>query len=221
MNLAEEAFNRLYPDKQINRKFFLKYSGNFKPYNANVKYSPTMINFNLSKSWRKIDKEIQIGLIQVLLVKVFKKKRKTLNIDMYDIFMKKLWTVAPKEKIDPLLLKSFDRVNLKYFNNLVEIPNLVWGSETLSKLGSYEYATDTIQISSLFKNQPEEFIDYIMHHEMIHKQMQYKSSGLRTMHHTAEFRLKEKSFDNSEKIENKIKSLIRSKKLKKSFFRFF
>ena len=214
MNLIQKAFTQLYPEKQLNKTSVLKYSDKFKPYNANVRYSLTNITFNLSKKWKTIDEEIKIGLLQYLLVKIYKQKRKTINIQMYDIFMKKLWTVAPRVGRDSDLMESFQRVNREYFDNLLEIPNLIWGNPTTTKLGSYEYATDIIKISSIFKNQPTEFLDYIMHHEMLHKKLQYKNSGIKTMHHTAEFRLKEKSFKNADQIERRLKYFLGKKKTK-------
>ena len=74
MNLPEQAFIQLFPDKEIEYKFSITYNNRFKPYNANVRYTRKNINFNLSKRWRKVSKEIQIGLIQSLLLKIFKKK---------------------------------------------------------------------------------------------------------------------------------------------------
>ena len=70
MNLAEEAYAELYPQKEIKFNFSLKYSRKFKPYNANVKLFGSSLIFNLSRDWKKISKEIQMGLIQELLAKI-------------------------------------------------------------------------------------------------------------------------------------------------------
>ena len=96
MNLAERAFMELYPGKEIEHYISLKYSGKFKAYNANVRMRGDNLVFNLSKSWRKISKEIQIGLIQSLFIKILKDKKKTTNMDLYDIFMKKVHLSVPK-----------------------------------------------------------------------------------------------------------------------------
>lgn len=217
MNLIEESFQRLYPEKNLGKQAILKYSGKFKPYNASVRYNPNQLTFNLSKDWRAVDQEIQIGLIQALLVKVFREKRKTVNIEIYNIFMKRLWTVAPKNRIDSVLMQSFDRVNKVYFNGFIEVPNLVWGAHTTTKLGCYEYSTDTISISSVFKDQPPEFVDYVMYHEMLHKKLQYKNTGMKTMHHTAEFKFRERQFRDSRGVEKKIQKLVKGKKIRSIF----
>jgi len=152
--MIKQAINELYDKFPYEIK--LKYSAKFKPYNANIKMHYDKIQLNLSKSWKTVSKEIQIGFIQELLLKILKNKLKPLktktdNTELYNIFIKKLHLGAPKTKIDPILEESFDTVNEKYFYNLIEKTNLVWGSPSTSKLGSYEYATDTITISSIFK----------------------------------------------------------------------
>ena len=75
-NIVEEAFQQLYPEKEIKYNISLKYSRKFKPYNANVKLYGNSLIFNLSKDWKKISKEIQIGLIQELMVKILKDKKR-------------------------------------------------------------------------------------------------------------------------------------------------
>ncbi len=206
--LVEEAFNSLHPESS-GCTFSLKYSAKFNPYNANVRLKGSSIEFNLSKKWKTVSREIQIGLIQSLLVKILKSKvrlKNTTNIDMYNIFIKKVHISVPKTKSDPVLSQSFDRVNERYFYGLIEKPNLEWHS-SINKLGSYEYGSDTISISRILHGKETELLDYIVYHEMLHKKQKFESRGLRNYHHTPEFRRKEKEFDNQKEIENKIKAL--------------
>ena len=220
MNLIQEAFQKLYSDKQLNYSVSIKYSGRFKPYNANVQINKFTrhLQFNLSKKWREVSREIKIGLIQSLLIKIFKQKASTINIDLYSSFIKNLHIAIPKTSSDPILLDSFNRVNHSYFFNLIEQPNLKWGSVSATKLGSYEYQTDTITISSLFKETEQELLDYIIYHELLHKKHKFKTSGTRSYHHTAKFKKDEKQFKNSEEIEKKLKNLCRKIKIKRVFF---
>jgi|TARA_B100001971_G_C18237960_1_gene568687 predicted SprT family Zn-dependent metalloprotease len=208
MNIAEQAYNGLYPERELNHNISLKYSGKFKSYNANVRMYGRNLTFNLSKSWRKVSKEIQMGLIQSLMLKIFKDKKKTMNIDLYEIFMKKVHMSVPKTKSEPELEESFNRVNDGFFYGLIETPNLVWGNFSRSKLGSYEYGTDTISISRVFKEDRQDILDYIMYHEVLHKKHKFYTKNGRSYHHTAEFRRKEKEFPNSAGIEKSIKSLM-------------
>ena len=82
MNLVEESFKRLYPEKEFNYEVKIKYSGKFQPFNANVRFSSNRITLNLSKQWRTVDSEIKIGLIQEMLIKLFKSKKNTKNMEM-------------------------------------------------------------------------------------------------------------------------------------------
>lgn len=214
MKLVEQAFIELFPKKDLeNYRFKIKYTDKFKPYNANVRYTKSSLQFNLSKKWRKISKEIQIGLVQGLMLRIFKEKKTTTNIDLYNSFMKNLHISIPKINNDPILEKSFDKVNEKYFFGLVEKPNLTW-HDSIRRLGSYEYGTDTISMSKVLVPD-KSLLDYVMYHEMLHKKHKFHCKSGRTHHHTKEFREMEREFDNSKEMEERIKSLVRPKARKR------
>lgn len=219
MKLVEQAFAQLFPEKNpLDYELKIKYHNKFKPYNANVRYLGNKIQFNLSKKWRTVSKEIQMGLIQELLLKIFKTKKKTTNIDLYNIFMKNIHIAIPKTKTNPILEDSFNRVNEKYFYGLIEISNLVWGSASLRKLGSYEYGSDTITISRIFEDN-HGLLDYIMYHEILHKKHKFQNKNGRNYHHTNKFKTDERRFKNSKEMEKEISRLI-SKKGLRHFFNF-
>jgi len=215
MNLAEEAFKELYLDQYEDREFIITYSGKFKKLNANVKYNQTKIHFSLSKDWLEYSEDIRKGLIQNLLIKVFKHEyTKTLELDLYEKFLNNLGRYAKVDNNDPILEESYNRINKKYFSDSMDKPNLVWGQDAFRKLGHYEYASNTILVSSIFKKEPE-LLDYIMYHEVLHKVLKFKQSGTKNYHHTAEFRRKEKEFENSDLMEKRIKEIIASRQRKK------
>ena len=213
MGLIKDAFTKLYPDKTFNYNSKVKYSAKFNDYNANVKYGADSLNFNLSKKWKGVSKEIQIGLIQSLLNRVFKTKINTTNIDLYNIFLKRVHYTVEKIHSDPILEESFDRVNEKYFYDFIEKPNLKFGKDSFSKLGSYEYGSDTIVISNIFKDSPE-LLDYVMYHELLHKKHKFHNKNGRSYHHTSEFKQKEKEFEDPE-IEKKLEFFLTKHRLKK------
>jgi len=215
MSLIKEAFVRLYPDKDFNFNSKVKYSAKFNDYNANVKYTANSLNFNLSRKWKGISKEIQIGLLQSLLNRVFKTKVKTTNIDLYNIFIKRVHYIIEKTESHPILEESFNRVNEKYFYGMIEKPNLKFGKNSFSKLGSYEYGSDTIVISSIFKEQ-RKLLDYIMYHELLHKKHKFYSKNGRSYHHTKEFKKKEKEFEDPE-IEKKLELFLAKHKIRSIF----
>lgn len=220
MDIIEQAFKRLYPDKDFPYSAKIRYSGKFKEYNANIRLCNDMLELRLSKSWRHINKEIKIGLVQSLLLKIFKDKKDTTNTDIYNFFIKKLHISAPKTGSHPILEDSFNRVNERYFYGILEQPNLCWGCNSIRKLGSYEYQTDTITISRIFEGEDPELLDYVMYHELLHKKHKFRHKNGRNYHHTRLFRQAEKQFENAGMIESKIK-LLTSKHPKNAHSPFF
>ncbi|MFT4297654.1 MAG: hypothetical protein ACMXX5_00500 [Candidatus Woesearchaeota archaeon] len=218
MNLAEKAFSLLYPEKDFSRyRFSLGYSGRFSAYNGHVKYTSGNYSFYLSKRWKTVSEEIQIGIIQHLMQKIFKTKVKTLHQDLYDSFIKNVHVAIPKSKVDKELKESFDRVNEKYFLGTVEMPNLIFGKKAFRKMGSYEYASDTITISDVFRNIDEQdyrVLDYIMFHEMLHKVHKFKTVNNRSLHHSTKFKNAEKQFEDSASIEKELSKFLRKKRIK-------
>ncbi len=218
MNLIEESYSKLQFEKKDEFSLSIEYNNRFKGYNANIKRHNRNIDVFLSKKWKSVDKEIQIGIIQHLLLKLFKKKQETENTKLYNIFLKKVHIAIPKNKIDSSLKEIFDEVNEKYFLGSVDCPNMVWGKETRSRLGSYDFNTDTITISKNLKNTPKEYTEYVMYHEMLHKKLKFENKKGRNNHHTKEFREMEKKFENYSELEKSLPSLV---KKKKSLFWFF
>jgi hypothetical protein len=213
MRLAEQALSGLFPEKNINLlNFKLKYSDKFKPYNANVRYRPNSFEFGLSKKWKGVSNDIQIGLIQGLMLKIYKKKATTLNIDLYNNFMKNIYIAAPKVNIDPLLEKSFNRVNDNYFLGMIELPNLVWHNST-RRFGSYEYGSDTISMSKILLGDTPA-LDYVMYHEMLHKKFKFSSTNGRACHHSKEFREMERKFESSQEMEKRLMIIARRSRRK-------
>lgn len=215
MNLAEEAFHLLYPEKQPERTFSLKYSGKFSPYNANVRYTPYKIEFGLSREWRSVSKEIQIGLLQNLMVKVFKDKRTTTNLDLYTLFMKNVHIAAPKTEFDPGLKEAFEKLNDIYFNGFLDMPNLAWGENSMTKLGCYIYGRDTIVISRVLQKAPPELMEVVLYHEMLHKKHKFNQKNGRSFHHTPEFKADERKFQDFDLVEQRLKEFLRRKRFRK------
>ena len=209
MNIIEKAFRSLYPDKEFNYDAKIKYSGRFSKYNANVKYTHKTMEFGLSREWKQVDEDIRIGLLQSLMTKIFRTKKTTTNIDLYNIFIRNVHMAIPKTQTHPVLEDSFNRVNEYYFLGIVEKPNLRWGQHSTTKLGSYDYHSDAISISRIFKDAQQQFLDYIMFHEMLHKLHKFRVKNGRSIHHSTLFRKREKDFENSREIEKELSSYIR------------
>ncbi|MFW6230613.1 MAG: SprT-like domain-containing protein [Nanoarchaeota archaeon] len=212
MNLIEESFREIFPDRPFTFQARIRYSRAFKDYNANIKHykQKDELIISLSKKWNAVSKDIKKGLIQELLWKLFGKGKhpQTLSMDLYHIYLRNTHLSAEKDNIDPELQKSFERVNERYFNGMIDQTNLVWGTQSTRTLGRYEYGSDTIMISRIFEDAPERLIDRVMHHEMLHKKHKYSTKNGRSHHHTPAFRREERMFEDFEIIEKEIQRLI-------------
>ncbi len=215
MNLIEQAYTELYPERTENRELILRYSGRFRGYNANIRMNWSTITINASKKWKGVSPDIQKGLYQELLIRLLKGKKDSINIDLYHNFIKSLPNVAPKTQTHPILEESFNRVNEAFFNGMLEQPNLKIGNG-LNRLGTYEYATDTVTISKILLEK-QELMDYVMYHELLHKKYQYKTRPGRQIHHGKKFRENERKFPDAERLEIELNKQVRKHK-KNSWF---
>ncbi len=217
MNLTERAYRELFPESKADYIFRIKYSGRFKDYGANARLTGRVLEAALSRKWLNISEEIQIGLIQELILKLTKRRKDTVNIDLYNSFVKNLHLAIPKTKSDPVLESSFDRVNEQYFLGLVEKPNLKWGGWSSTVFGTYDFKTDTITISQVLKHTKVEYLDYVMFHEVLHKQHKFRKSGSKTYYHDRKFRQAERIFKNAEQLERSLSRVAVRAKLKAMF----
>ncbi len=230
-DIIKESFEGLYPGRSYTYDSEIRYNNRLKDYRGRISFDRTTISITLNSRWEDVDPDIKKGIIQYLLIKIFGGKKQTLNMEFYDTFIKKLHLVVEKTESDPLLEDSFDRVNETYFYGTIGPTNLRFGRESMRTLGSYSYTTDTITISNVFRDGPQEYIDYIMYHEMLHKKMKFKTTNSRSLHHSAEFKRKEKEFEGAQRLENEISDYVRAKrrshvsyhrpKRKARFFRWF
>ncbi len=217
-NLAEKAYGLLFPNSQANYTFVVTYSGRLKDYGAYVSMKGPLLEFKMSRSWFPISPEIQMGLMQELLLKLFKKKSASMYVDLYNSFVKNLHIAVPKDKVDPELQECFDRVNERYFLGLVEMPNLVWGKFATTTFGSYDFKCDKITISSVFKEVEDTvYLEYIMFHEMLHKQRKFFKSGARTYYHDKKFKRLEKVFEDGPQIEKDLTRVVARVKAKAAY----
>lgn len=230
MNIIQESFQRLYPNKQFNYQTKLEYNRRLSDFNANISASIHTIKVNLNLQWKDIDDEIKIGLIQHLLLKVYSKRSKisTVNIDLYHNFIKNVHMLTPKVEGDPFLEASFSRVNVKFFDGLMEKPNLKWGRDSRRKLACYNFHNDTVSVSTLFKEARAEVVDLLMYHELLHKHHKFEHGNGRSSYHSPTFKRDENKYPDKAGVEKEISSIVRrptkraaAKKKRRGLFRFF
>ncbi len=206
--MIHEAYSEFFGEES-ERELFIDY-GRLRGYNARIRMTQSRIEVQASKQWEEVSPEIQKGLVQMLFARLFKVKKKTINMDLYHNFIRSLPKVVRKTHTHPILEESFKRVNEQFFGGLMQQPNLRLG-KGINRLGTYEYATDTIKITEYLLEHPH-LMDYVMYHEMLHKKHQYKEGIQRTQHHSAQFREDEAKFPNAEVLEKELQRLARSQK---------
>jgi len=106
------------------------------------------------------------------------------------------------------LAVSFDHVNAAYFNGDMSRPRLVWSRIFAArKFGHYEHAHDTVMVNMVLdrKTVPEFAVDFIVYHELLHKQLGIVWQRNRMAVHTPEFRERERKF----KQYDQAKALLR------------
>lgn len=217
-NILQEAYERLGLTHRVPKTFEVVYTGRMRDYGSQLLMEGPHLTLKLSRQFYGVAREIQMGMAQELLCKLMKNKKKTIYIDLYNNFVKNLHLAVPKDRIDPELEESFDRVNDRYFLGLVEKSNLRWGREAVRTFGSYDFKNDTITISRIFKDSDDRYVDYIMFHEMLHKQRKFKSHASRTIYHDSTFKRAEKVFEDADILEKEL-GRFAAKAKAKAFFR--
>ena len=80
MNLIQESYQRLFPEKEFLYQSGIEYNRRLSDFNANIKLYKNKISVNMNLQWKDIDNEIKIGLIQSLLLKILRKKGNSINM---------------------------------------------------------------------------------------------------------------------------------------------
>jgi hypothetical protein len=99
---------------------------------------------------------------------------------------------------------AFDRVNRAYFGGKMPRPKLTWNATfTRRKLGHYDFHTDTVMLSITLDDPkvPNYVVDFVMYHELLHKQLGVRAVNGRRRVHTPEFRRAERRFREWRKAE--------------------
>ena len=218
MDLIQDAFLRLYPQKEFFYVTEIYYNRRLSDFNANIALHRKKIVVKMNLLWKNVDSEIKIGLIQSLLIKLFKGDIKmTTNLDLYNSFVRSISKFSPVTKTDPILEASFHRVNDSLLFGCLEKPNLQWGTHSVRKLACYNFHSNTISVSRVFENAQEHMLDLLMYHELLHKKLQFEHKGGRYSYHSPKFKQLENMFPRKKEIDAEInvhiKSFLQNKKI--------
>lgn len=108
------------------------------------------------------------------------------------------------------LATSFDRVNAVYFSGGMSRPRLVWSRIFAArKFGHYDHAHDTVMVNMVLdrKTVPESAVDFIVYHELLHKQLGIIWQSNRMAVHTPEFRERERQFKQHDQAKAVLRKL--------------
>lgn len=111
------------------------------------------------------------------------------------------------------LEECFRRVNDEYFAGRMVRPTLRWSrTPTLRTFGHYQFVRDLLTISASLDSPevPEFLVDFLMYHELLHKQHGLTRSGERRYAHTAAFRRDEKKFARYAQAKAALEKLART-----------
>lgn len=110
------------------------------------------------------------------------------------------------------LENSFRRVNQEYFGGKIGRPHLIWNNRlTHRKFGHYQWDIDTIMVSSTLDQRqvPTLVVDFVMYHELLHKQLGARLAGQNRIAHTREFRDLERQFNKFDKAKQQLNRIAR------------
>ncbi len=102
------------------------------------------------------------------------------------------------------LQRVFARVNAQYFAGQMPQPHLRWSRDITERImGTYQQRSDTVMISQTLDDPhvPEFVIDFVMYHELLHKQFGSRMHNGRRQVHFAEFKAAEKQYPRMKEAE--------------------
>lgn len=95
------------------------------------------------------------------------------------------------------LATSFSRVNLRMFGGKLGAPNLLWSKRITGRVfGRYRKDRDEVVISQSLDDPevPPEIVDFVVYHELLHREMGTEERNGRRRVHSPEFRRREALF---------------------------
>lgn len=121
-------------------------------------------------------------------------------------------TLQPARGLCRDLAAAFERVNAAFFGGQMPRPKLVWSRAfTARKFGHYDHVHDTVMLSATLDDAgvSERTLDFVMYHELLHKQHGLRFRGARQSAHHADFRGDERIFPGYDEVQAELGRLAR------------
>ena len=120
-------------------------------------------------------------------------------------------TFVPKGSVRNLS-EVFEYVNGCYFNGSLRVPDLAWVRESpKTRLGFYFEPLDLLAANRCLDSArvPRYVLEFVVYHELLHGLIEAKGSPVRRLHHTEEFKRREREFSHFEDAEKWLGRLAR------------
>jgi hypothetical protein len=105
----------------------------------------------------------------------------------------------------------FATIDRAYFGGQMLKPRLIWSGVLSSrKLGHYERTRDRVVMSQILDHRriPSYVVEFVLYHELLHKQHGIKWVNGRCLAHTPEFRRSERNFRQYQEAESFLKQMV-------------
>ena len=216
LNSIFNAVHKNYYPRRIRRV-----KAEFYPYRSlrhSVEWNGLRIKARISGLLREAPEHIIESVAIILLARVYRQKVTREIRSLYREYAGQLEISRPTRNIsyDPDgeyydLTRIFKRINERYFDNSIEISLLGWSrNRSYSRLGFYDKRRNLIVISRIFDSRsvPENIIEYLMYHEMLHIQIPEITVNGRRQVHSREFRESEDQFPEIDDIRKWLKKNV-------------
>jgi len=200
----------------------------FKRYaNANsaISFREGRLAVRLSDLWQGAPAQVLEALAEILIAKMFRRESPAHAATLYRRWLNRqdvrrsLQTVklvrgrkfvsSPRGRAWDLD-EIFDELNVKYFNGLMQRPQLGWSRRvSRTTLGHYDPSHNAIILSRLLDSPDVSrlAVEYVLYHEMLHLHYPVDHSGARRCVHTPEFKAHEKLFPQFKEAKALLKKL--------------
>lgn len=211
-------------------------SAEYHPY-AEVKHTwkrrQNSVSFRVSDYVDHAPEEVTVALAWYLLCRAFDKPCPDGMAEVYLEYVRSREMWAPKKQVYLTRARNlsfrpvgsardlgavFDYVNSCYFEGSVRRPDLAWAKESPAvRLGFYLEPLDILAANRALDSErvPRYVLEFVVYHELLHGVLGAKGSPTRRVHHTKEFRDREKEFSMYEDAEEWLNRLARKKRKEK------
>jgi predicted metal-dependent hydrolase len=219
--MTDEDLTALF--EKVHSDYFSKNSkkikARFYPYRSlrhTIEWNYKLIDLKISRYLSDAPVNILEDLAVLLLAKIYKITPDKAIKESYCKYAKSINKELPKRKKSVPkgyysqgnyynLQEIFDNLNDIYFSNKLSVKHLGWSkNKSYTRLGYYDREKDLLVVSQIFDSHkvPENVVEYMVYHEMLHILIPTTTNNGRRKIHTSKFRQLEREFPDYLKIQN-------------------